>query len=91
MQIKEKQLFTHLDFSILLWNYWWVLNANLAGLIVFLAFFGFFSRNVWGNILSMAWKRSVLAPVLFILFSIFVSVMIWIMRKGVYLLMLQMT
>lgn len=88
MQIKEKQLFTHLDFSILLWNYWWVLNANLAGLIVFL---GFFSRNVWGKILSMAWKRSVLAPVLFILFSIFISGMIWIMQKGVYLLRLQMT
>lgn len=48
----------------------------------------FYFQKRWDNVLSMAWKRSVLAPVLF---SISVFVMIRMMQKGAYLLSLQMT
>lgn len=44
-------------------------------------------KNVWDNVLSMAWKRSVLAPVQF---KIPVFIMTQMMQKGVSLLSLQM-
>lgn len=47
----------------------------------------FFFRNVWDNVQSMAWKRSVLAPVHF---NISVFIMTWMIQKGVSLLSLQM-